>query len=208
MNAKDRKRLIAILANANALLNAGDQGNGIRDIDVIEALIADVSAALGNADPIETQLLVARDVRCDCGKGSNYLYHFKGCAVLIANFKARTADGVEITHGLPVWDYDLRPGYVNLKRLGDDNWFEVSGDGVSRGSLMNAERVCVRHPRTGQKPDALLKQCKRGIHEFDTEVRLSDCPKGCKVMRCRYCTESIVAHSTTYGCVGTFEKVN
>lgn len=150
MNAKDRKRLTAILANADALLNGDFRGNGIRDIDVLEALIADVHAALGNAEPIETQLLIARDVRCDCGKLGHYLNHLKGCAVLIANFKARTADGVEITDGLAVWDYDLRPGYVNLKRLSDDGWFEVCQHGSSRGSMMDAERVVTRHPSTHQ----------------------------------------------------------
>lgn len=158
MNAKDRKRLTAILANANALLNAGDQHNGIRDIDVVEALIADVSAALGNCEPSETAKLVARDVACDCGKGSNYLNHFKGCAVLIAKFDHRTSDGHLITDGMEVWDYNLTPGYVCLKRLGDDGWFEVvSKPGLPRGTMMNADRVCVRHPSTRQLASDALK---------------------------------------------------
>jgi hypothetical protein len=57
-----------------------------------------------------------------------------------------TADGVEITHGMRVWDYDLRKGTVDLSTL-RDGWFYVNGDNGGR-SLMNAERVCVRHPFT------------------------------------------------------------
>lgn len=157
MNAKDRKRLTAILANANALMNAGNQGNTITSTDIIEALIADVSAALGNGEPTETAELVSRDVACTCGK-SIYLTHFKGCAVLVANFRARTADGHSITDGLAVWDYDLRPGYVSFKRLGEDGWFEVlHSKDDERGSMMNAERVCVRHPSSGQFASDALK---------------------------------------------------
>lgn len=59
----------------------------------------------------------------------------------------RTADGVEITDGLRVWDYNLRRGTVDLSRLGTDGWFHVQTD-EGGCSLMNAERVCVRHPFT------------------------------------------------------------
>ncbi|WP_045742374.1 DUF6284 family protein [Actinoplanes rectilineatus] len=34
----------------------------------------------------------------------------------------------------------------------------------------------------------------------EREVRLSDCPSGCKVMRCDECETEQVSHSYTYGC--------
>lgn len=60
-----------------------------------------------------------------------------------------TADGIPIIDGMRVWDYNLRAGTVDLTRLDSDGWFYVkTDDGGS--SLMNAERVCVRHPFTGK----------------------------------------------------------
>lgn len=68
--------------------------------------------------------------------------------------RMRTADGVLITDGLRVWDYDLNRGVVDLsnarfmvKYAPSDGWFNVRLDAGGR-SLMNAERVCVRHPFT------------------------------------------------------------
>jgi hypothetical protein len=59
----------------------------------------------------------------------------------------KTADGVEITDGMRVWDYNLERGTVDLGRLDDLGWFDVRTDDGGR-SYMNAERVCVRHPFT------------------------------------------------------------
>lgn len=68
-----------------------------------------------------------------------------------------TADGVEITDGLPVWDYNLRPGYVDLMSLGSDGWFDVRDAEGHKLSLMNAARVCVRHPHTGATAKSVLE---------------------------------------------------
>lgn len=59
----------------------------------------------------------------------------------------KTADGVEITDGMRVWDYNLDRGVVDLSRMGTDGWFDVRTDTGGR-SFMNAERICVRHPFT------------------------------------------------------------
>lgn len=85
---------------------------------------------------------------CDCPTPE--VFHYNGCPVLIARFKQCTADGVTITDGMVVWDYNLEAGYVSLARLGDDGWFEVCKPGQNRGSLMNNVRVCVRHPFSAQ----------------------------------------------------------
>ena len=71
----------------------------------------------------------------------------------------RTVDGHEIKNGLLVWDYDLRQGVVEIvfseydRKAGTwDGWFRVhpldeNGEPLPGiGSLMNAERVTVRHP--------------------------------------------------------------
>ena len=68
----------------------------------------------------------------------------------------RTNDGVEITHGLPVWDYNLRRVVVSLDGTEwEENgklWFDtrtvVMGD---RASLMSNDRVWTRHPMTGEQ---------------------------------------------------------
>lgn len=64
----------------------------------------------------------------------------------------RTADGVLIVDGMRVWDYNLDAGVVDLSNarfmmqyVPFDGWFNVRLDNGGR-SLMNAERVAVRHP--------------------------------------------------------------
>lgn len=66
----------------------------------------------------------------------------------------RTADGVPIVDGMRVWDYDLNRGTVDLSNARwmlaygpFSGWFDVRLDNGGR-SLMNAERVAVRHPMT------------------------------------------------------------
>jgi hypothetical protein len=68
----------------------------------------------------------------------------------------RTANGVLITDGLRVWDYDRKPGTVDLvrSRVDDqywDGWFDVRSD---RGgySTMNGERLTTVDPFTGESP--------------------------------------------------------
>lgn len=68
------------------------------------------------------------------------------------NPKMMTADGHEIVDGMAVWDYNLDPGYVDLKSIhkwDTDGWFDVVDSEGRKVSLMNAERVCVRHPFSG-----------------------------------------------------------
>lgn len=60
-----------------------------------------------------------------------------------------TANGVEITDGLKVWDYNLEHGVVDLTSLDSDGWFYVTEDNGAR-FLMNSERVTTRHPYTGE----------------------------------------------------------
>lgn len=77
----------------------------------------------------------------------------------------RTADGVPITENLAVWDYDLNPGRITLwtksgdympnARYGWDGWFYVIGRNGER-ALMNAERVCSRHPFTRKRASDVL----------------------------------------------------
>jgi hypothetical protein len=77
----------------------------------------------------------------------------------------RTLDGVPITQGLRVWDYDLRAGTIDLSDTrpfdwqkcccgrcpqGRTLWFHVNHENGGR-SLMNSERCWVRHPHTRQE---------------------------------------------------------
>lgn len=158
MNKRDRANLDLIVKLAEQLLNAGDTGSGILNIDVLEATLADIGSALGGKSPFELQKLVARDEaqkQCACPHAKSF--HYNGCAVLVANFKGFTADGHRIVDALEVWDYNLEPGIVNLSRLSDDGWFEVRKPGSHRGVAMNAERVSLRHPTTGQLASDALK---------------------------------------------------
>lgn len=60
-----------------------------------------------------------------------------------------TADGHQLVDGMRVWDYNLYAGVVDLSSLGNDGWFDVACDN-GQCTLMNAVRVCVRHPFTGK----------------------------------------------------------
>lgn len=69
----------------------------------------------------------------------------------------RTADGYPITDGMAVWDYNLERGYVRLADAFEDGgpggpvWFLVVPTPDARlGHSMNGERVCIRHPFTGE----------------------------------------------------------
>ena len=158
MNKRDRANLELLLKLANQLLNAGDTGSGILNIDVLEATLADIGSALGGKAPFELQKLVARDeAQRTCACPTPNVFHYSGCNVLIAKFDRRTADGVPITDGMAVWDYNLDAGFVSLAHLGDDGWFEVCRPGQNRGTSMNADRVCVRHPSTYQTASDALK---------------------------------------------------
>lgn len=64
-----------------------------------------------------------------------------------------TARAVYDKHGMRVWDSNLRPGTVDLSRLNDEGWFNVSNDGGGQ-SFMNAARVCVMHPHTRERVPA------------------------------------------------------
>lgn len=75
----------------------------------------------------------------------------------------RTIDGVQITHGLRVWDYDLKRRTVDVEGTSWadpssdfhkywDGWFEMRTlDGDRFCSKMNGERMWTRHPRTGEQ---------------------------------------------------------
>lgn len=73
----------------------------------------------------------------------------------------RTADGVEITHGLRVWDYDAQRGSVDLEYHAAEaetnqnnghveHWFYVARD-TGGHKLMSESRVTTRHPFTREK---------------------------------------------------------
>lgn len=70
-----------------------------------------------------------------------------------------TADGVEITDGLWVWDYDLRRGQVDFAAtIGIDSahfegWFRIRRHDGKGFSLMNGERLSTVHPATGERAD-------------------------------------------------------
>jgi hypothetical protein len=70
----------------------------------------------------------------------------------------KTLDGHPIEHGMRVWDYDLNAGWIDLSDTEPHDWhklhyesdelslwFHVVRDKGGR-SLMNAQRVWVRHP--------------------------------------------------------------
>src|SRR5688572_1711345 len=121
MNKQDRANLATLVKLAEQLLNAGDTGSGIRNIDVLEATLSDIGNALNGKAPFEIQKLIAREEAhkaCTCPTPS--VFHYTGCDVLVRNFTGRTADGHVIKDGMAVWDYNLNPGFVSLARLGDD----------------------------------------------------------------------------------------
>lgn len=71
-----------------------------------------------------------------------------------------TSDGRPVTHGMAVFDYDWRRGFVDLsevaRRQHSDGWFlvktrpEYVGDYAYSGSLMNDQRVRTTHWSTGE----------------------------------------------------------
>ena len=61
MNARDIKRLQTIKHQADILLNAGVTGSGITNMDVMEAVLGDMQAAMGNRDPQELAKLIELD---------------------------------------------------------------------------------------------------------------------------------------------------
>ena len=69
-----------------------------------------------------------------------------------------TLDGVRVKPGLRVWDYDLRRRIVGepnrWQNPNEDTWYEmIIPDGPhagQTGSTMNASRMWVRHPYTGE----------------------------------------------------------
>jgi hypothetical protein len=77
----------------------------------------------------------------------------------------KTIDGHEIVDGLRVWDYDLKPGTIDLQSSepheevnqndgSKELWFDVRPDNhpnPNARKMMSAKRVWVRHPTTGSK---------------------------------------------------------
>jgi hypothetical protein len=74
----------------------------------------------------------------------------------------RTIDGIPITKGLRVWDYDLRAGTVVADEhdgdhgFEDQHWYRVcrdlNEDGTGGGySIMDGTRMWVAHPTTGDR---------------------------------------------------------
>ena len=69
-----------------------------------------------------------------------------------------TVDGVEITDGLVVWDYDLDLSRVSFadttgmdSTWGFDGWFGLRTVADNRRKLMNGERMVTVHPSTRQR---------------------------------------------------------
>jgi len=103
----------------------------------------------------------------------------------------KSADGHNLHNGLAVWDYDLKLGTVNLNNAHFDGtshdpervWFDVEhpkmpGDLSSHphSSLMNGERVVLRHPTTRQLADEALNELKA---KMDTRPNQRDEPYAC-----------------------------
>jgi len=61
MNRRDMKRLNEIHDMANKLMNAGDTGSGIRNAEVIEAIMEDVERMGRSQDPKALPELIERD---------------------------------------------------------------------------------------------------------------------------------------------------
>jgi hypothetical protein len=69
-----------------------------------------------------------------------------------------TADGIGITDGLVVWDYDLDLSRVSFadttgmdSQWGFDGWFGLRTVEGDRRKLMNGERMVTVHPFTRQR---------------------------------------------------------
>ena len=70
----------------------------------------------------------------------------------------RTVDGVLITDGLVVWDYDLDLSRISFAHTtgmdspwGFDGWFGLLTIPDGRRKLMNGERMVTVHPSTRQR---------------------------------------------------------
>src|SRR5690242_1437555 len=90
-----------------------------------------------------------------------------------------TADGVPVTVGLRVWDYDLRSGTVVQVDysfqgtpdgpLGIVAWHMVEHDDGQGRNMFDGSRLCTTHPFTGQHP----KRCCPS----HTEHLYTECPE-------------------------------
>jgi hypothetical protein len=62
----------------------------------------------------------------------------------------RTSDGVEITIGLAVWDYDLELGTVTGEPSAwNPGWWHVTPVTANGHKLMDGSRLTTVHPFTG-----------------------------------------------------------
>lgn len=134
---------------------AATDRHAIRAVKAVRAF-ADAGKAMDPREPIAdiiADLLtdlqyLAREAKLSwpsmlAGATENFTIETAGEAPMV------TSDGVTITDGMRVWDYNLRAGTVDLSRLDSQGWFNVKTDNGDT-SYMNAERVCVRHPFTGK----------------------------------------------------------
>lgn len=66
-----------------------------------------------------------------------------------------TIDGVPVEPGLRVWDYDLRRSVVvGPQAHGNPNeaqWYDMAKPDGSPAKMMDAKRMWVRHPSTGER---------------------------------------------------------
>jgi hypothetical protein len=66
----------------------------------------------------------------------------------------RTIDGHEVVPGLRVWDYDLRRAVVvgpqPYRNPNEAQWYDMARPDGSRATMMDAKRMWVRHPSTGE----------------------------------------------------------
>ena len=87
-------------------------------------------------------------------------------------FGVKTADGYLIVDKMAVWDYNLRPGYVNLDTLDSTGWFNIVDRDGNRMSMMNAERICVRHPSSHDAAEDVLNERQEKLNDeiFKTEI--------------------------------------
>lgn len=65
-----------------------------------------------------------------------------------------TIDGYEVTEGMRVWDYDLRRAVVGPPQKygnpAEPTWYDMFTPEGGRSSMMDAKRMWVRHPSTGE----------------------------------------------------------
>ena len=95
-------------------------------------------------DPANTRLLVALYVRLQDGKPEP-----------VSPANDTTIDGVPVTLGMRVWDYDLRPvTVVEVEHLDPHTgawWYRCQRTaGQGPGHMFDAKRMWHRHPSTGR----------------------------------------------------------